>query len=932
MFKIKNIELKNFIGLRKINDKEGVFRLSIEDDMNKEIIMIFGENGLGKTTLLENLTPYSNMLSRDVKDSVDFPAHKKITFVEDGSRTEYRFEIHWESSTQTKGFIYVDNEILGATAKGNITEYNFEVEKMFGDFSKFKNSLFLQQGVLDIVKAKPSERVKIINAFMSELDIYNEIKENAVSKIEILKSKMEDYKEKVEELKTFENRYVDLKKFEEEFDYEEFEKEKIHLLDIEKDYLEISNKFSVKENLEKELVKTEEALNNFKNIDLEKQISEVDTAIARVEDELKNKESAEKLHSTLLGINNKRNEKTNILRELAYLSPESTNSTLERIKTENIGREAAIKGLEKEEEYLRKMRESIQNHITMSKILNEMKTERSGLKEELLRLKEEEVEKPEAELENVYLKLGEIETEGKSLRKSKDEKDNLTLQIENINKKMGLIHGEEKKLLEDVEKYQKVTIEQQELSELRTIVVNTDEEHKCQSCGQNVDIEIIKKKIDDLEESISKIDKDVLLDSKNKLEFNQKEIIKLERERELKTDALKELNKDYGKLLEETRSEYIRTNAIKEKIIAYNKHFERITPLKDKIQDLDRKIVETESRLEKPELGLEGVDSKLASNKAESEKTHRELARLREDEKILSRCEVEGNKNVADVIVDAKEAVSKLEMEEAKAKAEYEVVSAGLKEAKNLSEKRNFLNEENAKYKNTLLKSIELKDGLREFVHITKEKVDETKRLYATVKDTIEKKNIRLVEYKKDLELVNIKLDEYKKIKADSQNTENELYLLGKIKNYSDRIKKASISEFFNSISAFINKIISSEKGTLSDMKLRISQKNNAKSFDILVDNGGVDVKDISLLSGAEQGTVARAIYFALAQFSNFGIIWLDECDGMLSETNKEVFIEMLIKMKEMIGLNQIFLISHNKNLIYKTDLVIDLNAQVEAA
>lgn len=926
MYKIKDIELKNFIGLKKILNDENIFKLSLSDDLNKEIIMIFGENGLGKTTLLENLTPYSNMLSREARDSIMYPAHKKITFIEDGSNDEYRFEIYWNTDKDTKGYIFINDKLLENTSKGNISEYNFQIDKLFGDFSKFKNSLFLQQGVLDIVKAKPSERVKIINAFMSELGIYSDIKDNVVKKIDILKSKLESNKEAIEELKSFENRYIDLCNFEENFNHQIFEEEKIKLIEIEKKYLEEHNRLSIKENITSEILKCDNELLQFKNSDLEKQLSDIDIGISELESKLIKLKKTDVLHNEIISLNSSKSKLEQNISLLKLISPENSFKTVSEVLSLKEDFYVKLGDLELDLSKLNTEKENILSFLNLSDLKTKTIEDLVNIKSQLSAFEESKPDKPDFNLEEIVSKLNIIESEGKELRKSSDDFNEANSKLSKILKQLKNIKAAEEKLVIDNDNYNELIKNEERLVEINHILENTNEKHECNSCGQSVDFNILNNKKNELLINISKFNKEELFISKSKLEENNISLIKLERESELLEEKISLINCDFNKELALKKEEYVHFNSIKNSLVAYEEYNLKVSPLREKIKALSENISKLDEKIVKPKFSLQEISKLLSDCTDKINLFKKELDVIDSDFKYFEQCEIKNEKTAADLILyksnELRSFITKLEI----LNEEYKQSSSFEKEMSRLKEKKNFLNEQNSKHKSILLKQIDLQEQIREYKDVSEISVKAIKDDYLSLKKIIEEKNVKLIEYKKDLELVNLKLEEYKKIKSDTEDLSNEIYLLSKIKNYSDRIKKASISEFFSNISSFINQIISSEKGTLSGMKLSISQTNNARSFNILVDNNGEVVKDISLLSGAEQGTVARAIYFALAQFSNFGIIWLDECDGMLSDTNKEVFIQMLEKMKDMIGLNQIFLISHNKNLIYKTDLVIDLN------
>jgi DNA repair exonuclease SbcCD ATPase subunit len=477
-----------------------------------------------------------------------------------------------------------------------------------------------------------------------------------------------------------------------------------------------------------------------------------------------------------------------------------------------------------------------------------------------------------------------------------------------------------------IEKYKRIEEIEKQIADNNHILGNTNNDCVCKSCGQMVDIEVLKNTNKTLTEELVELDKQNTKKQKELSEINQVKLIQQEKERELLKTKINSI-----KLLEEDK--YSELNALfktqeetQQKILTYMTYVEKTTPLVLKLSELRKNIKNLEEGLLKPTNDIDTIEEKIKINVTKIEKANEDNNNLVNELKFISDYQIAEETKLVDILMNNEKTLSDITKTIETLTNKITKVNELQKEKEKILTKKEHLNNELAKYKNYFIRELELKEKIKEFDGITMEQLEEVKTNYQILKKHIENETIKIVEYKKDLELINLKLDEYNKTKEKMEELEDKLFIYTKIKNYSDRIKKASISEFFNSISDFINKIISSEKGTMSNMKLKISQKNNAKTFDILVENGDVEVKDISLLSGAEQGTVARAIYFALAQFSNFGIVWLDECDGMLSDTNKEVFLEMLIKMKELIGLNQIFLISHNQNLIYKTDLLIDLN------
>ena len=73
-------------------------------------------------------------------------------------------------------------------------------------------------------------------------------------------------------------------------------------------------------------------------------------------------------------------------------------------------------------------------------------------------------------------------------------------------------------------------------------------------------------------------------------------------------------------------------------------------------------------------------------------------------------------------------------------------------------------------------------------------------------------------------------------------------------------------------------------------------------------------IDDIRYASQGEQSFFSIALSFALAyqSMSTYNIMLLDELDSVLDEKNRSGFIAVIEKLIDMIGAEQIFIISHN--------------------
>lgn len=287
---IKSIYLENFKGIQKLGNN-----IKLDLPVKKqEIILIKGENGFGKTTILENLHPFPYMLTRNTKDSIIYPAKKEIIFIKDN--IEYKGIIIWEDEKNTKGFLYKNNELIKATEKGNISEYIYQIEQLFDTWKKFQTSVFLKQGVLDIINAKPSERLNIINNFMPNLDIFDNLKNDFKETEAEIKLKIKSLKEDIQNIEKFEEKYEKVKQKEKLYNKKSYEQAKNELKQLEEDFLKFN---SLKNSLEHKLTlkkQLEEEIDFLK--ELEKERKKLKKEKEKLEHQLKTIDS-NKLENTL---------------------------------------------------------------------------------------------------------------------------------------------------------------------------------------------------------------------------------------------------------------------------------------------------------------------------------------------------------------------------------------------------------------------------------------------------------------------------------------------------------------------------------------------------------------------------------------------------------------------------------------------------------
>ena len=958
--KIKSIRLENFIGINKIS-KHGVFEVDINS--NEQYILLYGENGLGKTTILESLNPYTEMVSRDIKDSITYPARKTIVF--DNNEKEIKIDIIWEEN-KTKGYIYINNVMTEETSKGNITEYVYQIEKLFGSFEKFKTSLFLKQGVQDIVQAKPKERMNIINSFLNDLSIYDKVKDNVTQKEKEAKTKQKVYIDQISEMGTWEeeyNKYEERKKFFVKIDIKEKEEKYIQKkqekLIIDKKETKYNILTEEQENT-MEILKTKEPMNiveNKKKILIEKIIKKQEQISMNEINSLNQKQQQIKKYIEV--IKEIKIEDIEVVEEdqLKYKKSEIENQI--EINNRNKVIEDQIKELEEDEKNILKTIKTDFNLDLLKKIEQEQKA--INQIESLFDMSIESLTKEDFNQESIdknkVKEQIEINNRNKVIEdqiKELEEDEKNILKIIKTDLNLDLLKKEQEKrekqeyLIKEIKKLKELIINKQTIEYLENQIQkkqvlekkqSLSTKQECVTCGQELDVNQIEKDIISLKKEIDELNIEEtkkILEEVKEIEFNisikEKELKEINNNKELK--ELEDIETEIKLRIKIEENENI-LNKTKQKI-----QFSRIEgtneELKKKlfIEDLKQAGI---NKYIKEQNEIKNIEDEIT--KKEKQKNNKEQIEKFKKSIKTSILDLNNNKlnNLLKLII-----LNENEIEYKISLGKYEYLKKEpLVELEELNKKLENLHDIEKEVNQLIVQKNNLEKEILEISAIEKKYEKNNKDLNDLNFDKEEKENINkeFSELEKEQENLNKEnqflinqqehfereLKRYNVLLEEKIKIEEDIYSFNKLKNYSNRIKTAQVTNFFSNITDTVNLLIQNESGSLKDLKVKIEQATATK-FNIIASNGKNEVNDISLLSGAEQSIVARGISLALAQKYNFGIIWLDETDSALSTTNKDSFLKTLDRAKQIIKIEQIFLVSHNDNLKKEVDNVINLN------
>lgn len=185
-------------------------------DFKNRIVLVSGENGTGKSTIIKALTPNpdsSDSFRTDVfidqngnRQIIEYPGEKEIHYLdydENGNSIIYKILIQSlvdESRTRrtTKAFISKNDEEMNPN--GNVSSFKDIRDDLLGIDPVYLDLSFVsseQRGIVDMI---PSERRKYMANYIGSLDTYNNIFKIISKKVSNLKSYMNTLNNKIYEI------------------------------------------------------------------------------------------------------------------------------------------------------------------------------------------------------------------------------------------------------------------------------------------------------------------------------------------------------------------------------------------------------------------------------------------------------------------------------------------------------------------------------------------------------------------------------------------------------------------------------------------------------------------------------------------------------------------------------------------------------------
>ncbi|WRM43503.1 hypothetical protein [Staphylococcus phage LY01] len=880
--KIKRLKLKNFIGIYA-----GMGLKEVEIDFSKSknnMIMLLGDNGSSKTVILSQLSPYreSNDQRRDIIIENE-KGLKEIDYIKDNDLYEIKHH-YGKNSSQNKSFIKKNGEELNEN--GGIKLFNEIVDKELGVSKEYFTVGRLGDNVSNFIDYTTGDRKSYINKFVPNIDRYLEAYKVANEKLRVITKDLKSLR-------------FDLDKYK-EFDEIKKEKENLEtLIDQLQDELDEANKDktthetkmnSIMEDKYKEIHPTE-----YKN----QLINEINELNQKLEKERKLKEDNENLNKyTIESANDKKDKIDTILN--------NTNNELTSVEKDKENNQDKLDDLISRKSKI----ESRMNAIKFNEdydASDEIDSILEGYKEDLEGIKED-----------VDISRGSFVSEFGLQIKDNIKEDSLRLYVNDLISKINNF----KEFINDNEfKYNSIhgDFEREIKGNNEKISMNQNEFNEI-----NTKLNQIKGKSDLLK----------ILEQKDHEHYNECVFVPLVADfKDNEFDSISELE-NKGNQLYKNNQELEKDNKLLSNHIDLSRKFNDIlTSRNSLIKYIGFEIINIDSIEEIFTNGntfsseLNSLNSLIEkTNEIRTNETNRDKLTIELERKENALKEDYSNKKILDQYKEDKEDLIK-QIEEIKNKNNE------------ISENLNYLNGRKEKAITNL-------NIINEFINLTekseeiKSKIKDKNDIVNDIdKDLSKLSNLYELNQKADNKIQSIK-DNLTMKKNDLESTKEKYFAVNSIITKIDEIesvlwkynmvvdslnpKKDSIPLIF--ITNYLKDIAVSTNELLSvayNNSFKIDFDLTDKDFFINVYKGnGTELKDIKEASQGETALTNISLSLSLLNkvSQDYNILYLDEMDSTLDSHNRRRFVDVIDRQIELMGLEQVFLISHNDEF-YSADI-----------
>ena len=159
---IEKLRLKGFTGIRR---GMGLDEISIDFNNSQGLTAFDGPNGVGKSTIIECMTAYNQLASRDgalYRHVCRRAAEKELSFSYQGHKYRTLLKIDSDSE-KSEGYIWVDGK---SAVNGKISAYAKYMKDLMGSPDLFYNSVFCSQNAKKLSEMTTGKLKELFSEFL----------------------------------------------------------------------------------------------------------------------------------------------------------------------------------------------------------------------------------------------------------------------------------------------------------------------------------------------------------------------------------------------------------------------------------------------------------------------------------------------------------------------------------------------------------------------------------------------------------------------------------------------------------------------------------------------------------------------------------------------------------------------------------------------
>lgn len=200
--KITYFKLVNFKNVLSAMNRH-ILEIDLSKSINR-VVIILGENGSGKTTIMSQLHPFANNGNTDQRSIKELmiegkEAYKEIHFLD--GHDKYEVKHFYTKSGSVKSYISKNGKELNPN--GNVTSF---LECLYDEFTlatDFLNLLRLGSNDSNFIKMSATERKKYTTSLLDDVKVYAKLFKTVSDDLRALKSVLKNVADKINKLKVY---------------------------------------------------------------------------------------------------------------------------------------------------------------------------------------------------------------------------------------------------------------------------------------------------------------------------------------------------------------------------------------------------------------------------------------------------------------------------------------------------------------------------------------------------------------------------------------------------------------------------------------------------------------------------------------------------------------------------------------------------------